>query len=139
MTPLELMFGVGIVSVIVLAIVMWLNEQHQLLKILGAFFVIGLLILIPKIAVDDSEYCEILINGSTFDAASNQTGYEYDRVCFEREDKTADLFFKWVSWFRTLVLYYTILYLIYAWLYGTSEIFKMRWDRITDKFKRIGK
>src|SRR4030042_3956300 len=101
MSSLILIMGLGIASFILLYFAMQLKEDsHFLLKLLCLFFVVYLLALIPKAALDDQAMtsCENLINSSY--AEGNLTTFTYKPFCYpvtDSSNNTASIFLKIIT------------------------------------------
>ena len=89
-----------------------LENGHGLLKLFFFFAVIFLILLLPKIAIDESSYCEILTNTTTLTA--NTTAYTYERVCFTNTKTTANTFLSSIVWAQRIIITYMILYLAFT-------------------------
>lgn len=62
---LSLVVGIGIVCFLLLYFAFNLDSKHNLLKFILIFFSLGLLILIPKGTIDESNHCEVVLDTQT--------------------------------------------------------------------------
>lgn len=120
MEALPLIIGLGISAFLVLYFVfLWDKKEHIFLRILGSFFFVILLFLIPKAALDYDDHCEVVVNltKSTYHNNSvllykNET-YTHDYVCVEQERSTSSIFYKTILWFQRIFFAYILVYFIY--------------------------
>lgn len=85
-TPMIL--GVGIFGFLMLYLSTFLDEEkHWMLKLIIYFFVVSILLLIPKSLIDAQTQCESVVSNST-DVSSVVTRYEYERFCYTRDENT---------------------------------------------------
>ena len=124
---LELIIGIGICAFLVVYFAFaWDRKEHYLLQLLASFFFIFLLILIPKVAIDSKDTCEIVIANET--TIGNTTSYEHDYFCETNARTTTTTFYKVVMWFMRLFLAYLFLYFNYVfWI--KSKIVKYKFKR----------
>lgn len=138
MNPIAAVLGVGTVCFLILYFSNMLSDKHEHLKRYIALVFVITLLLIPKVLMDDSAYCEIVLNSTyeTYVYGNNFTGdhwdYEYpppnntaleeqafvfqrnitnsyDRVCFENPNSTPSTLYRIVTWIMYGVLIYTFL------------------------------
>ena len=136
-----IILGLGIVAFLILFLASILDKEHFFLKYFLVVFVFLLLFLIPKVVIDNDQYCEIVINESeeVFKYGDNYTGYHwdydsapkpnsdfsvfhintyntYERVCFTTTNTTGSSFFKIVSWLWKIFIAYISVYIFYYWI-----------------------
>lgn len=104
------------------------DEKHFILKLVLLFWVVAVVLLIPKVALDANTICETVVANST-DVSASVTSYEYESFCYDRAEGTAGSFYK-----QTTVLYYLILG--YAIVY--IAIWAMKWLMDSVKKRRGG-
>lgn len=107
---------VGVASVCFL--MMWFmqqlpEEKHFLFKLLLIFFIMACMMLIPKTLIDNKTVCETIVANST-QLSANAVQYNYDRFCFERDENTAESFYRTTTWLYRLFIGYTIVFL-FVW------------------------
>lgn len=62
---LVLIVGIGIICFILLYLAFNIDQKHMLLKLLLIFFAFGLLILIPRGAIDEADNCQVVLTSKT--------------------------------------------------------------------------
>jgi hypothetical protein len=124
MDALSLIIGIGIVCFLLLYFVFNLKEEHFILQLLGIFFFIFLLFLIPKTALDFNDDCALAINQTTrtyIDSANFTDVNTYGTVCDTNTKQTSQIFYNIVIWFAKLFVLYVFGYIIFytfGWLNG---------------------
>lgn len=116
MDALSLIIGIGIVCFLLLYFVFNLKEEHFLLQILGIFFFIFLLFLIPKATIDFNDSCQQQINQTTrvYKDATNFTDTNtYSTYCETNTKQTSKIFYNIVIWFARLFVLYVFLYIVF--------------------------
>lgn len=122
MEQLALTLGIGITAFLVLYFVfLWNEKEHIFLRILGAFFFVGFLVLMSKSQLDFKQPCEFVVNQTT--VTGNVTTYDYDYLCATEENSTAKRFHNLVMRFVYVFGFYVFMYFIYAWLLKRNEKF----------------
>ena len=121
MDGVTLIFGIGTLLFLVLYTAFSLDEKHFLLKVLLVAVVFFSFVLIPKAAIDNQDYCEIVVSGANISTA-NYTAYEYERECFENDNTTTSMFFKGAIWFGRFIAAYLVIFII--WFYWGEVIGK---------------
>lgn len=120
-----LLLGLGLATFLILYFVLSLPEEHFLLKLLGFFFVIALLIMIPKAVFDiqDQPICEHLLNSTAI--IDNTTTYDYELVCSAAPldvHNTKTTFLKAILWFSRIFWVYIFVYI--NWWFWLEEVVK---------------
>jgi len=141
MDALSLIIGIGIVCFLLLYFVFNIKEEHFLLQILGVFFFIFLLFLIPKAMLDFNNNCQLVLNYTKeiYQYGNNFTGYHWDYSyetvapqiensaylfhknttnyytwhCEENPKQTSKIFYNIVVWFARLFVLYVFLYIVF--------------------------
>lgn len=108
---LGLILGVGIFSFLICYFSFKLDDKHHLLRVLGLFFFVFSLILLPKVAIDNNNYCNIEISNTTIQG--NITSYEYVYFCSPNTNTTDTAFYKLVIGFVSSFAMYVLVYLSY--------------------------
>lgn len=125
---LILVFGIGIVSLLVLYLAFSLDKEHFFFKLLLLFFLFPLLTLIGKVAIDYDDYCEIMISGTN--VSGNYTSYDYDNYCFDTPGNTSNSFFKSLTWLMRF-------FYVYAFMYFNYDFWMKKWlVKMFRRFKR---
>lgn len=94
----------------------WDKNEHYLLRILGSFFFIALLLIVPKIGIDYKQECDFAVNQSTTNFVTNTTTYTYDYICSDKTNNTTVIFHKVILRFLIVFSSYVFVYLLYVWL-----------------------
>ncbi|MHA1880242.1 MAG: hypothetical protein ACTSYG_07570 [Candidatus Heimdallarchaeota archaeon] len=85
--------------------------SRLIFQVLGIGFVVVIALFLPKIALDEQNYCVVVAENATI--AGSTTNYDYTRVCFDNNSGTANLFYEVVLWvFRSLAAFMMV-YLFY--------------------------
>ncbi len=109
---IELILGVGAVSLLLLYIAFSLDSEHIFLKFFLVVMVIYLAFLIPKATIDAQDYCDFVKVNETI--SGNTTTYGHDYRCVTNTNNTALTFFKTY----TNILYffgaYLLMYVFYT-------------------------
>lgn len=130
---------------------LWDKKEHLILRLLGSFFFVGLLILVPKTALDNSENCEFVLTKQreSYIYGDNFSGYHwdyinppnlnpsddiflfhrnvtntYDYVCVESEYNTPFIFYEVVVWFVRIFITYVFVYLF--WVFWFKKLAKSK-------------
>lgn len=82
-----------------------LGDYAILIILIG--FLLGILLLLSKSAVDYEDNCGWLVTNSTTSGSS--TNYSYDYVCEENPNTTANTFYNLTLWVVRLVIAYVII------------------------------
>ena len=116
------LFAIGIVAFLFAYFLFKLREQgsiddaagkqslfsHFPLQILLLFFFVGALLLVGKVAVDNSDPCAWLPMNATVNGSV--TTYDYDYFCEDSPYNTATIFYGLTLWFARLMGIYLVLY-----------------------------
>lgn len=78
---------------------------------LGVGFIIVLVFFLPKIAIDEQNYCVTVVDNATQVGAT--TSFDYERVCFENTSGTSSLFYVLSLWFMRVMASFLFIYFIY--------------------------
>ena len=124
---LETIIGLGLATFLLFFFISQLEEEHGILKLLGLFFVLALLLLFPKTVLDAQTVCEPVINTTSVNA--NTTTYTYKDFCFTQEKDTNTTFFKAILWFYRLFVIYVLVYLGYKAILTLNKSFQDRGRR----------
>ena len=144
MNHLVLIVGLGLFCFLLLYIFNSLKEnnlEQNILKLILLVFVIGLLILIPKIALDSNTVCELVLDNTqdVYQYGNNFTGYHWDydtgtapdgpqldayifhinrtntyiEQCYTINGNTGNIFYIAVLWFIRVLAIFIFIYLSY--------------------------
>lgn len=127
MDALATIIGLGLASFLLFFFSSQLEEKHGLLKLLSLFFVLSLLILIPKALIDNQTTCYSEINTST--TVGNTTTYTYLDYCVTDTNNTDTTFYTAILWFYRLFMAYVILYLGWEALQALMNSYKNKGRR----------
>lgn len=122
METLAFIFGIGIISFILLYIAKLLHKEHKSFQFILIAFVFLNILLIPKAIIDTQNTCENVLSNSTL--IENVTTFEYAEICQENTNSTADWFFKLGMLLFTLFLMYCFYYIFYK--VGGANWLKMK-------------
>ena len=121
MEGLILMIGILSLAIILLFLAIKISlEDKGVLNVLLLIFALILFILVPKVAMDYDEHCEIQPTNQT--VSGNVTSYSYDYICFENGKSTSSVFY------RTIIRLSYIL-AFYAFMYGLYKLYAHIKDR----------
>lgn len=116
----------GIVSFVLLYFSQTFDgKKHPALKLLVLIFALAMIILIPKMTIDDQYVCETVVDNST-EISTTKTHYDYTSYCFYRTENTPQTFYKTVLWTYRLFAAYIIVYLMYLALIAMRDSIKGR-------------
>lgn len=124
MNEIAFIVGIGLVGLLLMYFANSLKEEHKLLKLFIHLMVITFLILVPKVMIDNNDYCEILANETI--TQDNVTTFDYTRVCFNNPNSTTTAFFKGMNWILISFALYIFIYLTYIIFTKLSEEVKQR-------------
>ena len=161
MEQLALTLGIAVVSFLILFFVFKFDQkEHVLLRLLGVFFFIFILLLIPKSALDYQNECDFVVNKTreTYIYGDNFSGhhwdyvdtpnpntdkniylfhknvtYTYDYVCSDTENSTASIFYKTYMSFIKILAAYIFVYLFYVIFLKNNVKFCQWLDKIKGK------
>lgn len=105
--------GIGIVCYILVYIATKLEEKHAFLKFLFISFSLFTMLLIPKVSLDNKNYCSFEISNTT--VLGDYVGYNYDYFCRTNTNNTIDTFYK--SYLTILIVF-----AIYIVVFFSKEI-----------------
>lgn len=108
-----LVIGLGVVAFIMFYFSSTLEKEHVFLKLLTIFFGIFFILLIPKVAIDNHDYCEVVKINET--VSGNLTTNGYDRLCYDNTSTTDNRFF-WLAGS------YFAIFVIYCFLYFGNDV-----------------
>ena len=111
-----LIVGLGLVAFLLLYLSFKLDSEdkgQKALKFFTVCFVIFLLALIPKVAVDNEGYCEFVVQNETVYDADNRTDFAYDRICVSNPNATTSIFFTSYMWYIGIFGLWFLVYIIY--------------------------
>ena len=111
MDPIAFIAGIGIFCFLLLYIVFNLEKNHVYLKIFTVLFVCVFIALIPKVLIDEEDYCGFVVANTTI--VANTTHFEYDRTCVPNTHKTTSLFFNAWSFYIGVILIYILIFLVW--------------------------
>lgn len=122
MDSLVMVIGIGVISFFLLYFANTIDKEHYLLKLLSLFFAVGILIFIPKVALDSRTTCEPVIANTTI--ADNTTSYSYTSFCFDTDETSPASFHGSVVWFYRIFMAYVIVALMYYALMSLGDAIK---------------
>lgn len=111
MDPIAAILGIALFCFIILYTILSLDKVHVYLKIFTVLFILLIAGLIPKMIIDQEDYCEIVQVNST--VTGNTTNYGYDRVCIQNNQRTASLFFRSWSFYMIIIAGYMLIFLLW--------------------------
>lgn len=132
---LSLIIAISVTSFLLLHFVYkWDKEDHIFLHVLGSFFFIFMLLLVPKAALDHQNDCEIVVANET--VVGNTTTYGHAEFCVTNPNKTETIFYKLYMGFVYVFVAYMFVYLSYVLL-----IKKMleKWGIVKPKPRNLGR
>ena len=107
--------SLAIVGALLLILFFKLNEaedkKHFLLQLLLLGFVLGIIVLAGKTALDYKDDCSWLVNNDT--VTGDTTSYNYTYQCHTNENNTASIFYNITVWVMRIVAIYILLYFVY--------------------------
>lgn len=121
MNEIAFVVGVGIFLAYLLYITFNLSNEHIYLKYLLLFVFLGLVLLIPKSLMDNSDYCEMRVNST--DIIGNTTNYDYGLYCFETTNNNGYIFFSQVMGIVSIIGMYFLVYW-FKKIFGNNEYMK---------------
>jgi len=124
MDALATIIGLGLASFMLFFFSSQLEEKHGLLKLLSLFFVLALVILIPKTLIDNQTICSAEVNTTT--VVGNTTTYTYTDYCVTDANATDTTFYTAVLWFYRLFMAYVFIYLGWESLQALMNSYKKR-------------
>lgn len=114
MSGVILINALGILAAILILLFFKLSDaddkKHFLLQILFLGFIMIIVVLIGKSAVDYKDNCAWLVKNDTL--TGNTTSYTYDYICDPDTNGTADTFYKVTVWIMRITGIYLFLYLL---------------------------
>lgn len=156
MSSIVLMAGIGIFSFLLLYMFYILkdNKQQELFKFFLLLTALGVLILIPKAAIDDQTTCEIVLNDtqeiyrygdnyssyhwdytsplpsvSDVNLFHRNTTYNYDTYCYTKAGNTPTIFNRAVAVFYWISMTYIFIFISWMVLKYLFESFGMRMSK----------
>ena len=113
---LTALIGIGITSFLLLYFSFSLDKkEHWLLQLLVSFFVLGLLVIAGKVALDDKDTCDIVKLNQT--VVDNTTTYNYGEFCVENTHNSTLHYYKTIVWFFRCYVGYILMYFLYrVWI-----------------------
>lgn len=112
MSAITAVVGLGIFSFVLLALLYSLESKHWPLKILGYFFILSSLLMIPKVLYDESAGgCTGTTNVTNVNA--NITSYDYVYDCDTPSDQTMLSFTNLTIWFYRIFVAYAFIFLFW--------------------------
>lgn len=122
MDVLAFVTGAFLVAVILFLIYKEMDDDHKLFR----YFILGLIFLtmlfIPKVLLDDSDFCQTKPVNAT--VTGSLTEYQYDYVCTTNENNTATTFFRFALIIVTISIFYWMVYIIQYLFEKTRRWFK---------------
>lgn len=112
MDALTLIIGIGIAGFLMLYLAFKLEREHYLLRLILIFFFFYALILIPKAAMDEKNYCDFVVKNITTSAPVDH--YEYAYLCASNSNTTTSTFYVMITWLLRLFGLYILVYMSYA-------------------------
>lgn len=112
---LDLILGIGITAFLIIYFAFqWDKEEHWLLQLICSFVFIFLIMLIPKAAIDNEDYCQVTLMNETITQGGNLTTNAYTYLCFTNTKATTNTFYKAIWWFIRFFILYIFLYFTYV-------------------------
>jgi hypothetical protein len=144
---LAITLGISLTAFLILYFTfLWDPKEHIFLRILGSFFFVVILLLVPKVSLDYSKACDFVVNETNeiFVYGNNYSGYHwdyespspsvndvnlfhkqtintYDYVCDDTENGTSIIFYKAYWWFLRVFFAYIFVYYIYIVFVKNNE------------------
>lgn len=93
-----------------------LKSEDEYLNIIFQVLGVGLIIVaalfLPKISIDEQNYCVTVAENAT--VTGSQTSYDYTRLCFDNTSGTPTLFYVFSLWVvRIIALFMFVYFIIY--------------------------
>lgn len=101
------MIGVSFILIALFYVLGQDEETHYALKVILLAFILGIIVLLGKVSIDEQNYCDLVVSNST--VSGNTTSYSYDRVCEVNANSTASAFYNITLWVMRLVTLYLII------------------------------
>ena len=111
MDPIAFIVGIGIFCFLLLYIAFNLEKNHVWFKIFTVLFVIVFLALVPKVLVDEEDYCGFVVTNSTM--LGNTTSFQYGHQCVPNTYQSTSLFFKGWAFFLGFTMVYILVFLVW--------------------------
>lgn len=130
MGNITILIAAGIMAVALIILIMKQNEieeqtiMQSLLKVLFIGLLVGVFLVIGKVAIDDANFCAWNPTNST--VSDTTTTYEYSYMCEENPNDTSNTFYKIVSWFSYIISIYLFFYLLKILYEAVKQILKTR-------------
>lgn len=117
-----LVASLGLIAAILLFLFWKLSEEtgnnyKYPLQIMMFGFLLGVIVLLGKVAVDYEDNCSWLVNNSTTSGAT--TSYQYTYACSENPNNTARTFYSVTVWIARIVT----IYLFFAFVLEVMNYF----------------
>jgi len=126
-SPFLIIFGVSVVSYLLVYISFKLDEEHTLLRILTLMFAVVMMVMIPAVTVNENRYCDILLLNETVNG--NETTYNYNHTCFDSPYNTPQTFNKiMLGYLLVFILYITIYYAYTALRFANDAIGRKKYN-----------
>jgi len=125
MDGLSIVVGIGIVSFMIIYFSTTIDDSHKWMKLLGMFFGLAMLILIPFSLLNVQTNCEAVVSNATF-VNSTFTHYDYQSFCHTQELQSINTFYKLTTWFYRLFIAYVIIYIMVVSLSALWDSVKRR-------------
>ena len=123
-----LVFGMGLVGLLILIFMHALDDKQIILKLLLSFFLFFIVILMAKGILDTNSDCSIIVANQLM--AGNYTSFSYAQMCFPTGKNTPLIFYKASIWMMILYFMYIFVYInYYLWV----EKFMKNWGFIKEK------
>ena len=87
------------------------DKKHFLLQLLILGFVLGIILLAGKTALDYKDDCSWLVNNST--TSGSTSTYEYAYTCHTNTNTTANTFYNVTVWVMRIFAVYMLIYFFY--------------------------
>lgn len=122
---LETIVGIGTICFLLIYFAFqWDRKEHYLLQLLISLFFVFLLLLIPKVLVDNPDTCQIVT--LTANETVGNTTYSYGEFCITNTKTTHTIFYASILWFlRTFTLYLFLYFNYVFWLKSKLLNFKL--------------
>lgn len=112
METLSFIIGIGVFAFLLVYMIFKFNSKtHVILQLAVSMFIVVLLLLIPKVLIEDQN-CDIVIQNET--VSGNTTSYNYQEYCTTNENTSAKILYKSIMWFVRFFVTYLFMYMIWA-------------------------
>ena len=107
--PLTMVVGIGIVSFLLLTLLSYLDDRHEVLKYLIVMSVLAMMLIMPKVFGESMKTCDTVVSNST--VTGNTTAYSYTSYCTAQDSSTTSTFMSIVYWTYYLIIGYLLMWI----------------------------